>query len=151
MTTHEILTSARDALANDAELAAWCVAQFGRPPVVMLGLDDKNPPTEDQYPLVVILGVDQSRGDSRREVEWRLHLGTGVVNPAVTESGASRTYTGLLQAEMLREKAEDALYRAKLINIESTGESASESYYPLFVSYSMVAVTMLKSTRRSLP
>lgn len=151
MTTDQLLIAARDALSTDTELSAWCVAQFGKAPLVMLGLDDKNPPEESEYPLVTIIGVDQERGNGKRETDWRLHLGVGVVNSEIAESGSIRTFTGMLQAEQMREIAENALYRAGLKDLNTTGESSSESYHPLYVSYSMVNVSMLKSNRRALP
>jgi hypothetical protein len=151
MTTSQILEATRDALAADTALTDWCVAQFGTAPTILLGLDDKNPPAEDEYPLVALIGVDQERGNARREVDWRLHLGAGVVNSAIVETGSTQTCTGMLQAETLREMAENALYRAGLVDLSTTGESSSESYHPLYVSYSMVTVSQLKSTMRALP
>lgn len=151
MTTVELLEAARDALANDTELSAWCVAQFGTVPTVFLGLDDKSPPEESEYPMVAIIGVDQTRGSSRREIDWRLHMGAGVVNSTVLSVDGKRTYSGMLEAETLREMAENALYRAGLVDLNSTGESSSESYHPLYVSYSVVTVSMLKTTRRAMP
>ncbi len=151
MTTDEILTEARDALAEDVILAEWCTAQFGKGPLIMLGLDDKNPPDEGDYPLVTIIGIDQERGSSKRETDWRLHLGVGVVNSEIVSTDSVKTFTGMLQAEQMREIAENALYRAGLKDVNTTGESSSESYHPLYVSYSMVNVSMLKSNRRALP
>lgn len=151
MTTDELLIAARDALAADAALSEWCVDRFGKAPLVMLGLDDKNPPDEADYPIVAVIGIDQERGNSKRETDWRLHLGVGVVNSEIAESGSLRTYTGMVQAEQMREIAENALYRAGLKDLNTTGESSSESYHPLYVSYSMVTVSMLKTTRRGLP
>lgn len=151
MTTDQLLIAARDALANDSELSAWCLDQFGKGPLVMLGLDDKNPPPLEDYPLAVVIGVDQERGDARREIDFRLHLGVGVVNDEIAATGSVKTHTGMLQAEQMREIAENALYRAGLKDVSSTGESSSESYHPLHVSYSMVTVSMLKTTRRGLP
>ena len=151
MTTDELLTAARDALAADSILSSWCVDRFGKVPLIMLGLDDKNPPEESEYPLVTIIGIDQERGNAKRETDWRLHLGVGVVNDEIVETDTTRTFTGMLQAEQMREIAENALYRAGLKDLNTTGESSSESYHPLYVSYSMVNVSMLKSNRRALP
>ena len=106
MTTSQILEAARDALAADTALTDWCLDQFGTAATIMIGLDDKNPPAEDEYPLVAIIGVDQERGNARREVDWRLHLGAGVVNSTIVDTGITKTCSGMLQAETLREMAE---------------------------------------------
>lgn len=155
MTTAEILQAAQAALLADAELTAWCVDQFGSVPTVWLGIDSNQPPAENDYPVVALASVEQSRGGARGEIEWRLMIGVGVINEALVSDGSSRTYTGFLQAEELREHSENALYRARIsglvVGVDSAAEASSESYHPLYVSYTTVLVSALKSTRRGLP
>ena len=151
MTTAELLQTMRDALAVDPHLHAWCLDQFGKAPSVHLGIDENDPPTDGDYPVVALVGVEQVRGESAREIEWRVILGVGVVNPEIVQSGIVRTQTGLLQAETLRELSENALYRARLCDVDSAGDASSESYHPLYVSYTTVSIRHLKSTRKGLP
>jgi len=151
MTTAEVLAAIRNAVAADATLTAWCMEQFGKAQTVLLGIDENRPPAEEDYPVVAIAGIEQVRGQARRELEWNVFLGVGVVNAEIAESGNMRTCTGMLQAETLRELAENALYRARLCDTESAGDASGESYHPLYVSYTTVTVRALKSTRRGLP
>lgn len=156
MTTAEILSAVHASLLSDSAMTAWCVAQFGVAPIIWLGVDDRNPPGDSDYPSVSIVGVEHIRSAATRgSVDWRISIGAGVVNETLVSSGSSRIYTGLLQAETLRELAEDALYRAKIsgltVGIDSNGESSSASYHPLYISYATVLVSGLKTTRRGLP
>lgn len=151
MTTSDLLTTVRDAIAADQNLAAWCLDHLGSAPTVWLGIDPAKPPKEDDYPIVCVLGADQSRGDNRGEITWELQLGVGVINDEISESGQVRTFTGLLQAAALREQVEDAVYRARIAGVGSSGASAEEWYYPMFVAYSTIEVSALKTTRRGLP
>lgn len=151
MTTAEILVAVRNALASDATLTAWCTEQFSQAQTVMLGIDENRPPAETDYPVVAIAGIEQVRGQNRRELEWNLFLGVGVVNSEIANSGSMYTCTGMLQAETLREHVEDALYRARLCDVESAGDASGESYHPLYVSYTTVTVRQLRTTRRALP
>jgi hypothetical protein len=154
MTTAQILEALKLALVADSALDAWCLSEFDKAPTVWLGIDEQNPPPEEDYPLVAIVGVDQVRGQSRGEIEWRVHLGAGVVNSELTASANARTYPGMLQAEALREHAENALYRARMgipANAESSGEASSVSYHPLYVSYTTITFSALKTSRRGLP
>lgn len=151
MTTTEVLQAMSNALADDAALNSWCTVQFGKQPSVFLGIDENRPPAEEDYPVIALVGVEQARGQDRRELEWRVFLGVGVVNDEIAQSGSVRTRTGFLQAETLREFAENALYRARLCDTESAGDASGESYHPLYVSYTTVTVRALKSTRRGLP
>jgi hypothetical protein len=154
MTTALILEAIRLALVADSALDAWCRSEFEKAPTVWLGIDEQNPPPEEDYPLVAIVGVDQVRGDARGEIEWHVHLGAGIINAQLVTNGSSRTYPGLTQAETMRELAENATYRAQLggpVNVETTGEASSVSYHPLYVSYTTVVLSGLKSRRKNLP
>ncbi len=151
MNTAELLETIRDVLANDPAANEWCMLEFGKPPVVFLEIDKANPPQAEDYPLIAILGVRQSRGDRRGEIEWEVDMGVGVLQEDITVSGSTRTFKGMLQAETLRELAENALYRARISSLESSGESMSDSVYPIFVSFTTVTVQAMKSTRRGLP
>ena len=155
MTTGELLQAVQTALLNDSGVAAWCLDEFGKAPTIWLGLDEQNPPVESDYPLISIVAIDQARGNSRGEIEWQLHLGVGIVNNGLTSAGNGRTYPGMLQAENLRELAENALYRTRIsgvsIDVGSSGEASSVSYHPIYVSYTTIAFSGLKSRRHSLP
>lgn len=151
MTTHELLVLLRDALADDMILDRWCVEQFGKSPTVYLGIDEENPPPEEDYPVVAIVGADHVRGEAERETGWPVFIGVAIVNTSIETDGKKRTYVGLLQAEALREHAENAIYRARIAGVGSSGNASQESFFPLFVSYSTVTVKELRSTRRAMP
>lgn len=155
MTTAEVLQAAQAALLADSGLTAWCTAQFGRAPTVWLGIDNNQPPAESDYPVVAIATVEQARGLGRGEIGWRVMIGVGLVNDELLSVGLARTYTGFLQAETLRELAENALYRARIpgltVGLDSEAEASSESYHPLYVSYTTMLISALKSTRSGLP
>lgn len=156
MKTAIILEAIHASLLADSAMTSWCVAEFGVAPIIWLGVDDRNPPTDSEYPSVTIVGVEHIRSAATRgSIDWRISIGAGVVNDELVSSGSSRIYTGMLQAETLRELAEDALYRAKIsgltVGIDSNGESSSAGYHPLYVSYATVLVSGLKTTRRGLP
>jgi len=151
MTTAEVLEAIRDAIAADSTLDAWCQAEIGKSPTVHLGIDEANPPPESDYPIVVIVGSDHLRSETEKEIAWPVYLGVGVVNGTVLTDGRKKTYEGLLQAEAMREQVENALYRSRIAGLDSAGNSSQDSEYPIFVSFSVVTVREIKTTRRGLP
>lgn len=151
MTTTDLLLTILNALASDRGLTQWCMEQFGKTHKVFLGIDEQHPPQADDYPLVVINGVSQIRGEGQYERQWLVSLGVGLVNETVTTSGNTITYDGMSQAETMRELAENCLYLARIASMGSEGETSSESYHPLYLSYSAVTVKLLKSNRRAMP
>lgn len=151
MTTVELLEAFRDALKNDSALKSWCLAEFNKEPVIYLGLNEEDPPPVDEYPIVAIVGITHSIGESKREITWEVDLGAGVIQEEIVIDEGSKTFKGFLQAETLRRLAEEALYRAKLVTLDSQNEAGNESIYPLFVSYSTVTGALLRTTRQALP
>jgi len=151
MTTTELLTAIRDALAADTTISEWCTSEFSKSPTIFLGLDQQNPPPEGDYPLIAILGVEQVRGDTNRDLEWNISLGVGVINSEIVTSGVKKTATGFLQCETLRELVENAVYRARIVPMESAGEASTVSYHPIYIGFSRITASKPKSTRRGLP
>lgn len=152
MITDELLEAVRSAWVNDATMNAWCLETFGREHSVRIGIDDENPPNPDtDYPIVAVTDIRQVRGDSIREISWELEFGVGIVQRDIEDYIRGKTMTGFVQAEQLREMAEDALYRAKIADVSTNSNSGSYSRYPLFVSGSVIPIKFLKSNRQRLP
>lgn len=154
MTTAELIEQIKTALSSDATLTAWCQQTFGKSQTVCIDVDENNPPNpETDYPIIVVASIQHARGDSSRELCWELEMGVGVVNETieVEGDGRSRTLTGFIQVETLRELAENALYRARIADVSTRGATGSSSYYPLFISGTILPIRILKSNRRGLP
>ncbi len=151
-TSIELIERIKTALADDNLISAWCTQNFGRAHTVCIDIDENNPPVPgDDYPIIVVTGLSQVRGDSVRDLSWELEIGVGVVNKEISVDGNVRTMTGFGQAEALRELAENAIYRAGLGDVSTRAESGSAGYYPLFISGSVIPIKILKSNRRAMP
>jgi hypothetical protein len=148
----QLIEQIRTALADDAAITAWCTEQFGKAQTVFIDVDEQHPPDPaSDYPAIVVLGLGQVRGDSQREISWELEIGVGVVNEEIVSAGNTRIMTGFCQAETLRELAEDAIYRAGIGGVTTRAESGSASFFPLFISGSVIPITQLKPNRRAMP
>ena len=152
MITAELLDAVRSAWVSDEIMNKWCLETFGRQQSVRIGIDDENPPDPDtEYPVIAVTDIRQVRGDSAREISWELEFGVGVVQSDISEDSRGKTMTGFVQAEQLREMAEDALYRARIADVSSNSSTGTLNRYPLFVSGSVIPIKMLKSNRRAMP
>lgn len=66
-------TSARNAVARDAGLNAWCLATFGRPLKVWADMPgDDFPAADDDYPFVLLTMPEKSSDQDLREVTYDL-------------------------------------------------------------------------------
>ena len=144
----DFIAAARDALAADADLLAWCREQFSRDPAVYAGVDETNPPAQDDYPLIAIVDLRTTAGAAANRRTFEMDIGFGLVNETVTASGLSTTYEGMLQAETFRELGELALLRAfKSPHARFTGEAEKLNLYPVFVSFTTFAMDEIQSRR----
>ena len=152
MVTEQLLEKIRTALSTDTIMTSWCMETFGRTQKVFLDVNEKDPPDPAaDYPAIAVTSIRQRRGDGSRETSWELEFGVGVLQEDVIISGNTITLTGFLQVQILRELAEDALYRSRIADTSSQGESGYLSRYPLFIAGSVIPIKTLKSNRQRLP
>jgi len=144
MNTSELLIKIRDILMDDSYLSSFCNDNFLKHPCIMLGVDDNSLPVESDYPVIAIVGVRAIRGNAQNIKTWDVDLACGVVQEEIVASGGSgsqtKTFTGMLQAENLRELVEVALVSAKFAKISIVGESGNMNFYPLFTSYTTITI-----------
>jgi len=156
MTGHELLKEIQNAIAQDNSVISWCKEKYGKAPSVWIAVDERAAPAEDDYPVVGIVALEETSGESKTEKQFTVYLGVGVVQEEIEENtlatgSKTKTHKGMIEAEHLRELVRDAIFRAKIMTVDSEGESATESFFPLFVSYQALTFKTLKTTRRALP
>ena len=152
MTTAELLNQIKNVFANDTAILSWCQDNFGKQHTVCLDIDERHPPDPDvDYPVIVVTSIRQARGDSVRELTWDLEIGAGVKQENIETEGNTKVFTGFLQAETLRELAENALYKARIADISTNSETGAISFYPLFISGALIPIKQLKTNRRGMP
>lgn len=152
MTTAHMLEKIRDALAADAEFIGYCVAELGSAPTIQLDFDEGQELEADNYPFVGIISVQHSADIRQQRHSFTLMMLAATrradlnsTTQSVETSGGSvqvktRTYTGRLEAETLREQAIACLYRSQLGKVTINSEEMSHTYHPKF--YSPFSVTI---------
>lgn len=149
-TTRQMIESVRDILAADTDVNAWCQANFGRGLTVYVGIDEAQPAPPEDYPLAALVDLRARAGNAANRRTWELLLGLGVIAETVSVTGNVHTYTGLLQAEELRDLAENALLKGlALPGVSARGVSARINMFPTFVSYTLVSIEEIASRRQA--
>lgn len=146
MTTSELLEKVAEIIAADAALTTWCTSTFGKAATVWIGIDESDPIARDDYPVVALLGIDQVHGPRAARKNWTLTMAVGVLNEDIVADGSLRTRTGFLQAEELREMVEEIIYSSSALPAaRGSGNTASESYHPLYVSFTEIQFQAMRS------
>lgn len=133
MTTCELIEKVAAALVADATLHDWCEEKFGKAPLILLGIDERSPLDDEDYPVIPIVGISEERGEPHDI--WTLVLRAGVRNETITTIGGIRTMEGFLQAEEMRGLVQEAIKMARVLPCRSTGGAATIACtYPIFES-----------------
>ena len=152
MQTDAMLQKIQLALATDSEFIAWCVASLGQAPTIQIDFDEDAELDVDCYPAVIILAIKNDGNIRQQENVFTVKMmsaarktdltaaNVAVTTDAGTVNVKTRTYTGRLHAEALREQASLAIYRARLGKVEISSEQLSHTYHPKF--YSPFTVTI---------
>lgn len=157
MTTAELLERLQQILATDAELLTWCQQHLGALPTVQIDYDEEQELEADCYPFLGILAVKHQGGINSPQQQWtvpmvavvrRSELTAAIVTTEIDGQSVevrTRTFTGRLQAEGLREQAIAALYRGRLGKVQLDSENLSHTYHPKFLSPFTVTITQQRS------
>jgi hypothetical protein len=143
----EMTAAVRDAIKADQTIASWCQQKYGRQHKVYVGIDDENPPAEEDYPLVAIIPFEHRWGLKSRLEEARAILVCGVVQKAVTSSGNVVEMVGISEVETLRRMVEERLFKAGLLLADSTADSLSGYFFPAFASAAEITIETKLSSR----
>lgn len=149
-TTRQMIETVRDILAADKDVLAWCQANFARDLTVYVGIDEAQPAPPEDYPLAAVIDLRARAGNTANRRAWDLLLGLGVVQETITVNGNIHTYDGFLQAEELRDLAENALLKGlSRPRVSAGGWSARINMFPTFVSYTLISTEEIASRRQA--
>ncbi len=152
MTSIELIIKAAETIALSTEVVDWCQKHFEKEPSVLLGINDEEAPTREDYPIIGIVDFKQVRSNFQPGLSWPLVIGLGVINPEIETINGVARYKGMIQAEQLRELVENALYQSdELPDLDSEGFPSEDIFHPLWVSYSFITFRTNKSSRQNTP
>ncbi len=145
MTMTELLDAIGRAIASDPDLELFARENYGRPVLVLNRIDERNPPGQEDYPLIHLYPLSRAGehrvGDDEYTVGFSLGLhdddplspdylaGNYQVYPAVARLD---TMTGLVQAAAERGAA--ALESEPLFLASLSVEYETVEYYPYFLA-----------------
>ena len=157
MTTAELLEHIQLILATDVAFLTWCRDTLGAMPTVQIDFDEEKELEVDCYPFVGILAVQHDGAITKPEQSWAVSMLVAVRRAELTATTVhtsigddivqvrTRTYTGRLQAETLREQTIAALYRGRLGKVAVDSNHLEHSYHPKFLSPFTVTITQQRS------
>ena len=111
-----------DAFIADSSILSWCNTNYSTPHTIYKGIDLRNPPDENDYPIITIWPISKMGGDSQ---EMQSH--GVVVTAGINDSTLSTdTDTNLVVAKKYRGLARIEAFR-KLVETSVTTEIGSNT------------------------
>lgn len=138
MDINTLRTTLRDAILGDTATQTWCNTNYGRVHKVYGSIDTREPPAEDQYPIVHIFPITMSGGYDLDRAEYELGVVCGI-NDSALKTGLDDNaveYQGVGNIETFRQKVEAAIAAAIPANYflsEMSADYEVIEFFPFFI------------------
>lgn len=136
-----LLTSIRDAIANNAAIKTWTQTTYSKDHTVFVGVDTKRPPAEADCPCVVVSHAKKVGGEAQEVIDHRFSVSCEVINESSTTTGNIVEYAGMQELETFRQKVLDAVHGVSDIRIR-TVETEYEAimFFPSFLCDMIITI-----------
>lgn len=84
------IAAMRDAVGTSVEIKAWATDNYGHDHNVFVGLNTEDPPTQDQYPLVVF--DPDTKGSGNDDQETKIAITHGLYDDSVATEIAANIF-----------------------------------------------------------
>lgn len=134
------------------DIETFVQSKFGKSYMVYRGVDPNNAPEPENYPIIVIKGIDRAeQGEESRFFTYVLQISVTILNSNIdTSTNPSIVdYEGLKQVEEFREVVENVLIASQNLSfmVHATGETFRESIYPVYHSDSLLMLSVPQNMR----
>ncbi|OPY78288.1 MAG: hypothetical protein A4E65_02311 [Syntrophorhabdus sp. PtaU1.Bin153] len=140
MNMNTILTTVRDAVADDSTVKTWTQATYTADHTVFLGIDSRNPPPHSSYPAVSLYPIQKLSGYGQDTIVHAIGVSVGIHDNTLAAGGKSNVteYNGMQRIETFRGKVIDAVVMAlvglslRITRIET--EYSAIEFFPFFLA-----------------
>lgn len=122
-----------NAFAASTAIASYCVAAYSSGPHIFVGINGKNPPTENDCPYILVLPNQKTEGPQLEEHIYSLTIGWGIKDDTTTVTTATATAVTITTLDALT--AADAIGQLLYAACESAG-----AYPPSQISYQLEGI-----------
>lgn len=113
MEINDLLDIIHDILIKDSDIKHWCQEKYSSYQTVYEGVDSRNPPSSDDYPVIHFFPLTKTSGYEMSEKPHAIGVMCGVFDETLTTSTyggvKSKRYRGVQYAEKLRSLIEKAV------------------------------------------
>jgi len=119
-----ILTKVRDALKNSAAIKTFCQTKYSKDPLIFIGFNAADPPTDGDCPAIIVFPGVKSEGEEISEFSYNLTVSWSILNKSPTVTNNVVEYAGLYESDQLGHLIYDVLK-----NISANSPISSAEYF----------------------
>ena len=134
----------------DEDLNSFCQDNYSKRHTTFFGLDVNDLPGKDYNPILAVFSFHSTGHGSGGRMTFKMDIGAGVYDKTIIKDEENQTiiYWGLIQAEILRSLAFDALVNAYLGKITVKSETMQINAFPFCTSEMTVEIEVINSNQR---
>lgn len=140
----EIIEKIKAATITDPDLVAWCTEFYGTSPTFVIGVDEDNPPSLEEYPIIACVGTETGRSTGDKDFTLAMYFGLGLNDPETNTQTGTR-YMGSTRIETFRELFEDAVFGCRIPGKTTVQGESGDGPHPLYVGYVTITINAPKS------
>jgi len=139
MNINTLMENLREALHDDEALQVWSNVHYGSYHKVYVGIDTRNPPGEDDYPLVHLFPIEKTVGYEMDAQDHVIGVTCGIHDTATLTLARENLveYRGMTYIEEFRKLAETAIAGADIgtLRIDALRiEYETVEFFPYFLA-----------------
>lgn len=141
-----ITAKAKASIRSNTAFNMWCIATFGKLAKIYVGIDESNPPGQENCPFVAISCPQRTAGVEAAESTYQLIITFGLTCESITtDSTGDQTIDGLTLMSEMWEKIWLSLVAGFSDNVHLSEEDTTLEgviTFPLFVGASQVNINI---------
>jgi hypothetical protein len=147
MDINTILTTLRDAIADDSATKTWTQSIYEADHTLFVGIDSRNPPGEADCPYVAIYHDSRGTGTGNAKKECNITVVCAIHDASLVTGGKKNVteYAGVRRLEKFRQLIEAVVDAADLGGRASVEAAAAEyeeiEHFPFFMCATLYSVT----------
>jgi hypothetical protein len=141
-----ITANAKTTIRNNAAFNAWCIENFGKQAKIFIGIDEGNPPRQEDCPFVAISCPQRMAGVEADTIVYQMIVTFGVTSEDVSiDTNGDQTLIGLTLMSQMWEKLWLALVAGFSDNVFLSEEDTTLEgviTFPMFIGASQININI---------
>lgn len=134
----------KNAIKNSSEIDNYCNSKYQKPITIFVGMDMKNKPVDNDFPIVIIRPGVKIEGEDEVEFRYSISASWGIINENVTAVDNVKELDGIKECDELGQLIFEELSKINTNYPLSTVEYEINpiDYFPMIAGEMLIELTV---------